>query len=285
MSELEENKNQTSEEVSESKQPFDDTPSVILSYFEDESGDAKPKVTEKLMTFYKLSKIDQELFEIEEEKGDLPDVIVKLKEKVGAVEKEISEKQNKVIEMNSEKDKMAASNKKTEERLSKYEEQKYAAKSNKEYDDIMKTIDSGLEEMETFEKKMKELTNEIKSAIEGTTELTAKLEEQKNELKEKEEQLAELEENYKSEEDEMKKNYNELLKKLDNDDKNLYLRLKKMFKGEVTSIVRKGNCTGCYNSIPPQKVIEINASEKVFTCESCGRILISEEVIKNNLES
>lgn len=263
----------------------DDTPSVILEYFEEDSGVKKPKMTEKLMTFYKLSKIDKELFEIEEEKGDLPDVIVKLKERVTGIDKEISERQKRVIDLNTTKDKLTASNKKTEDRITKYEEQKYSAKNNKDYDDIMKTIDAGLAEMEGFEKKMKDLTNEIKTEIDTTTELTAKLEGLNTELKEKEEVLNELDENYKTEEDEMKKNYNVLLKNLNGEDKNLYTRLKKMFKGEVIAIVRKGNCTGCYNSIPPQKVIEIATAEKVYTCESCGRILISEEVLKSNIES
>jgi predicted nucleic acid-binding Zn-ribbon protein len=263
----------------------DTTPSVILEYFEEDSDTKKPKVTEKLMTFYKLSKIDKELFEIEEEKGDLPDVIKNLKEKIASIEKEVSDRQKRVIDLNTTKDKLTASNKKTEERITKYEEQKFSAKNNKDYDDIMKTIDAGLEEMEGFEKKMKDITNEIKNEVDATNELTGRVEGLKTDLTEKEEVLHELDENYKSEEDEMKKDYNVLLKKLNAEDKALYTRLKKMFKGEVIAIVRKGNCTGCYNSIPPQKVIEIATAEKVYTCESCGRILISEEVLKSNIDA
>jgi predicted nucleic acid-binding Zn-ribbon protein len=285
MSDLD-NKNEMNEDgVVNEQSSIDDTPSVILEYFEEDSDTKKPKVTEKLMTFYKLSKIDKELFEIEEEKGDLPNEIEKLREKVASTEKEVSERQKRVIDLNTDKDKLTASNKKTEERITKYEEQKYSAKNNKEYDDIVKTIDAGLVEMEGFEKKMRDLTNDIKNEIDTTAELTTKLEGLKTDLKEKEETLAELDENYKSEEDEMKKNYNELLKNLNSDDKNLYTRLRKMFHGEVISIVRKGNCTGCYNSIPPQKVIEIATAEKVYTCESCGRILISEEVLKSNIDA
>lgn len=263
----------------------DTTPSVILEYFEEDSDTKKPKVTEKLMTFYKLSKIDKELFEIEEEKGDLPDVIKNLKEKIASIEKEVSDRQKRVIDLNTTKDKLTASNKKTEDRITKYEEQKFSAKNNKDYDDIMKTIDAGLEEMEGFEKKMKDITNEIKNEVDATNELTARVEGLKTDLTEKEEVLQELDENYKSEEDEMKKDYNVLLKNLNAEDKALYTRLKKMFKGEVIAIVRKGNCTGCYNSIPPQKVIEIATAEKVYTCESCGRILISEEVLKSNIDA
>lgn len=285
MSDLE-NKNEMNEAENEQEQtPVHDTPSVILEYFEEDSAAQKPKVTEKLMTFYKLSKIDKELFEIEEEKGDLPGEIERLKEKVASTEKEISERQKRVISLTTDKDKLTSSNQKTEERITKYEEQKYSAKNNKEYDDIVKTIDAGLVEMEGFEKKMRDMTNDIKNEIDATAELTTKLEEMKTELKEKEDTLSELDENYKTEEDEMKKSYNELLKDLNSEDKNLYTRLRKMFHGEVISIVRKGNCTGCYNSIPPQKVIEIATAEKVYTCESCGRILISEEVLKANIDS
>lgn len=280
------NKNEMNEDGGlNDKASADTTPSVILEYFEEDSDTKKPKVTEKLMTFYKLSKIDKELFEIEEEKGDLPDVIKNLKEKIASIEKEVSDRQKRVIDLNTTKDKLTASNKKTEERITKYEEQKFSAKNNKDYDDIMKTIDAGLEEMEGFEKKMKDITNEIKNEVDATNELTARVEGLKTDLTEKEEVLQELDENYKSEEDEMKKDYNVLLKNLNAEDKALYTRLKKMFKGEVIAIVRKGNCTGCYNSIPPQKVIEIATAEKVYTCESCGRILISEEVLKSNIDA
>jgi len=288
MSDLENNKEQTEEQTpaqpeanEEEKVPFDDTPSVILEYFEEEgTAGQKPKVTEKLRTFYKISKIDQELFEIEEEKGDLPDVIKKLKKDCASIENQISDNQKKVIDLNEEKDKISKDNAKTEERISKFDAEKHGAKSNKEYDDIMKTIDLGMNEIEKNEKRAKEISGEIKTSIEANEELTAKLEDAKANLKEKEETLAELDESYKSEEEEMTKNYTALLSTLDTDDKNLYKRLKKMFKGEVTAIVRKGNCTGCYNSIPPQKVIEIATAEKVYTCESCGRILIPEDVVK-----
>ena len=82
MSDLE-NTNELNEENNANESAAtDETPSVILEYFEEDAKENKPKVTEKLMTFYKLSKIDKELFEIEEVKGDLPDVIADLREKV-----------------------------------------------------------------------------------------------------------------------------------------------------------------------------------------------------------
>ncbi|MFC1563274.1 C4-type zinc ribbon domain-containing protein, partial [candidate division KSB1 bacterium] len=31
---------------------------------------------------------------------------------------------------------------------------------------------------------------------------------------------------------------------------------------------------GCYNSIPPQKLVEIRKMDKVIKCEFCGRILV-----------
>ena len=78
--------------------------------------------------------------------------------------------------------------------------------------------------------------------------------------------------------------YNELLKQLDDDKKNLYNRINSSFKGEAIAVVRKENCSGCFNSIPPQRVIEIRSAQKIFTCQSCGRILIDESLVNTDSE-
>jgi len=60
---------------------------------------------------------------------------------------------------------------------------------------------------------------------------------------------------------------------------NLYERINGTYKGEAVAVVRKGNCSGCYNSIPPQRVLEIKSAEEIFQCQSCGRILVDETQI------
>jgi len=36
----------------------------------------------------------------------------------------------------------------------------------------------------------------------------------------------------------------------------------------------RDSCGGCFNSIPPQRQMEIQMRKKITICEHCGRILV-----------
>ena len=99
-------------------------------------------------------------------------------------------------------------------------------------------------------------------------------------MKENEEELATLNEQTEEEERDLKKQRQKLVPKINKDDLEYYDRINAAKFGDAIAVVRKGSCLGCYNSIPPQRVIEIRMAEKFFHCESCGRILISEEFVE-----
>ncbi|MCK7525562.1 MAG: C4-type zinc ribbon domain-containing protein [Ignavibacteriales bacterium] len=42
--------------------------------------------------------------------------------------------------------------------------------------------------------------------------------------------------------------------------------------------LRRSACSGCHNIVPSQRQLEIRRNNKIFTCEYCGRILISQEI-------
>ncbi len=252
--------------------------STILEYTS-ESSESKPKLTEKLITFYDLSRIDKELFEIEEEKGDLPKIIPTLKAKLEEIATKNSDRDSNFAALEKEKKTLTESNIKIEEKITKYDQEKFSVKSNKEYDAIVTTIDNSFDEIRKNEKRLKELVKQIEDHNKNNEDVESKLNTLRLELEDKQAMLKELEEEYKSDEKEMKKKKKALMESLTAENKSLYEKMNRMYNGEAVSIVRKGNCTGCYNAIPPQKVIEIRAAEKIYVCESCGRILISEELI------
>lgn len=55
----------------------------------------------------------------------------------------------------------------------------------------------------------------------------------------------------------------------------------KVKKGTGTAIVRGNVCTGCNMLIPDRMAEKIKVPEKVYTCENCGRILVSQEILDN----
>ena len=61
----------------------------------------------------------------------------------------------------------------------------------------------------------------------------------------------------------------------------VYDRLRRNL-GDMTVVsVKKGACSGCFYVIPLQVVLQIRQSEKLISCESCGRILMIEDGEEN----
>jgi predicted nucleic acid-binding Zn-ribbon protein len=257
--------------------------SRILEFFEYREGIQKPNQNEKLTLLYELTKIDKELAEIDEEKGDLPEKIRALTESIETIEKTIKEDSTKVEQFETEKQQLVKDNDAYESKISKYDEQKYNAKSNKEYDDIVKSIDGYMELIQKNEARIKEIESQNSVVTKDIEERTTKNEEYKKDLEENKDMLNELNTEFEDEEKELTAKREMLISKLDDETRSLYERINSgSMKGEATAIVRKGNCSGCYNSVPPQREIEIKMAEEIFTCQSCGRILIDESIIPNS---
>jgi|WetSurMetagenome_2_1015567.scaffolds.fasta_scaffold11849_2 uncharacterized protein len=279
------NLEQTQTEPNENSEHTDDNEpeSRIIEFFEYKEGIQRPNLNEKLIFLYELTKIDKELAEIDEEKGDLPEKIKALTDNIEAIEKIIDEDSYKVEHLENEKQQLINYNKAHEEKMNKYDELKYSAKSNKEYDDIIKSIDGYIELIEKNEARIKEIDSQNSTVKNEIDERTIKNEEYKKELEENKELLNELNKEFEDEEKELNEKRQNIISKIDDEVRSLYERINSgSMKGEAVAIIRKGNCSGCYNSVPPQREIEIKMGEEVFTCQSCGRILIDESVVPNS---
>ena len=267
--------------VKENENSEDEPVSRFQEYFNEEIEKNNPKMTGTLLTLYELRNIDEELTDIEDEKGDLPDKIELIKKDIESIEKELNEKKQSLLKLEEEKSKLISENESYEERINKYDEQKFDVRSNKEYDEIVKTIESLFEEVGKNENRIKDIDDIFSKLGTDVESLESRSNEATTDLTEKQSLLDELDEQYKQEESGLREKRNELLEKIDEASSLLYERINSSYKGEATAIVRRGNCSGCYNSIPPQTVIEIKSAEKLYTCQSCGRILIAEELLAN----
>ena len=59
-----------------------------------------------------------------------------------------------------------------------------------------------------------------------------------------------------------------------------YERIRKAKKGMAVVPLKKGACGGCFNRVPPQKLLELRQNERMYTCERCGRIIVSDEIVE-----
>jgi uncharacterized protein len=279
---------ETNEKISEENEELDSAlhdgeneEANIYEYFETGIKNKRPNFTKTLLNLYELTKVDEELAEIDEEKGDLPVRIENLKEKIAVIEKHLEEDKGKLKNFESEEKTLLKENKNLDDKTTKYDESKYKAKSNKEYDEITKQIDAMLEAIQKNEARIKELKGYQENLVKSILEMTRNFDELKAELKEDTSHLNSLNKQFEEEETELTEKRKVILDQLDEELMSLYERINGNMKGEAIAIVRKGNCSGCYNSIPPQREIEIRMAENIFTCQSCGRILIDEALITN----
>ena len=46
--------------------------------------------------------------------------------------------------------------------------------------------------------------------------------------------------------------------------------------------IDRGACKGCFNKIPPQRIIDIQSRKKITACEYCGRVLVDPELAEES---
>ena len=68
-------------------------------------------------------------------------------------------------------------------------------------------------------------------------------------------------------------------------DLNVYTRIRKALKGKAIVTIQRSACSGCHNIVPSQRQIELRQNRRLFTCESCGRILVSAEIAEEAAKS
>lgn len=254
----------------------------ILDYTDSEEEKNKKIYNSELLQLFQVSKIDKELLEIEEERGDLPAKIELLQEEIKNFEQIIVKNKQEILKLDSEKENLSKENKNAAKKIDRYDEEKFKVRSNKEYDEITRAIDhlyDQIDRNDTRNNEIEILKSNLTKEIEDTERNKAEIQE---DLKEKKQLLDELNKETEMREMELKNKRVNIMARLDAGIVNLYERINKTYTGEAIAILRNENCSGCFNSIPPQKAIEIKMANQIFVCQTCGRILIDESIVPEN---
>ncbi len=232
----------------------------------------------RLSTLYELQLIDDQLDELEELRGDLPLAVNLLKNRLEDIQNNIESKETEKEESMQQR----ISNEEEIERhnkgLKKFKSQLYQVRNNKEYDALTKEIDHAEESVEKLELEniaLEELAEKIKVELE---EITPQLETLNEELKEKESELKKIIKSNEREEIKLKENRENVAGKIRKSDLNTYIRVRKACSGKAIVTISRSACTGCHNVVPPQRQLEIRQNKRLYTCENCGRLLISPHI-------
>jgi len=232
----------------------------------------------RLSTLFELQLIDDELDTLQELRGDLPIEVNSLNSQIQSIKEAVS---LKVDEKNVGME-VIKSNENEIERLNsslkKFKTQLYQVRNNKEYDALTKEIEHSEEKIKALETENAELENKVQKLKNEIEEVEPQLKDLLAEVKVKEEELKTIVKANEREETKLNSKRTEVADKVRKSDYNTYTRIRKALGGKAVATINRGACTGCHNVVPPQRQIEIRSSNRLFTCESCGRLLVSPNV-------
>lgn len=232
----------------------------------------------RLKVMYQLQLVDDQLDKLEELRGDLPNMVSSLESGINALKTEITEKETSQTDSVEKR----AQNEEDVEKLKgsqkKFKAQLYQVRNNKEYDALTKEIDHSDEQIVKLEAENNALADLSKSLTEQIEEIKPKLAELEAELKVREADLKEIIKANEKEETILQADRKKIEEQIKKPDVSVYMRIRKAKKGKAVATIRRSACSGCHNIVPSQRQLEIRRNTRVFTCEYCGRILVSQEI-------
>jgi predicted nucleic acid-binding Zn-ribbon protein len=233
---------------------------------------------DRLKVLYKLQLIDDQLDELEELRGDLPNMVRSLESRINDLKGEIKNKETEQKESVEKRTQNEEEIEKLKESQKKFKAQLYQVRNNKEYDALTKEIDHSEEQISKLGTENDALADLSKSLTSQIEEVKPQLDELNNELKEKEADLKEIIKVNEKEETKLQSERKKIEGQVKKPDLSVYSRVRKAKKGKAVVTIRRSACSGCHNIVPSQRQLEIRRNNRIFTCEYCGRILVSQEI-------
>lgn len=232
-------------------------------------------VEEKLTALYKLQYIDTEIDKIKILRGELPIEVEDLEDEIEGLQTRVSNINDEISSFDSsikEKESLITDSKAL---IVKYEEQLKNIRNNREFDSLNKEIEFQNLEIELAEKRMKETKSNIVLKMDLIGLAKTKLEDRTTDLTNKNSELDDIIAGTKKDEEKLSKESVRAEKVIDDRLLNAYKRLRGNVRNGLAVVpILRDACGGCFNSVPPQRQMDIASRKKVIVCEHCGRILV-----------
>jgi uncharacterized protein len=237
-------------------------------------------VKNKLEYLYTLQLIDTDLDTLQEQKGDLPYEVEALETELATMRGRHAAVEQAMRQAFSMRDNADSEIISLKEKLEKFKGQQFAVRSNREYDALTREMDAATEAVARLEKEMAQLEIQATTSRTELEELKGKVEVIEKQLAEKAAALAEVSKLTEEEELQHQHEREKALARIAKQDLAAYERIRKAKRGMAVVPIQKGACGGCFNRLPPQKLLELRTNDRVYMCERCGRIIVSDEIVE-----
>jgi len=155
-------------------------------------------------------------------------------------------------------------------------------KTNKEYQALLKEIETAEQESKAIEDDILKLMERIDGAAAEIAAAEQKAAEEASVIEAERRQLEEGQARTERELGAEEQARSELTARIDGTTLAEYQRLVGPKGGKVVVEARDESCAGCYMSIPPRVFVTVKKNEGINTCPHCHRILYYKEMIAPN---
>ncbi len=238
--------------------------------------DSNLSVEEKLKILIDLQEADTAIDKIVQLRGELPGEVAALEEEIASL-KEKAAQQGALIEAyNRNIAEYKQGIVEDQDAIMRYQKQLEGIQNSREYDSLSKEIENQQLEQQIKEKKIGELRYQIEETADSLDALKDRISIRTEDLEAKKQELALIVESTAKEEKVLQDRRAQCAEKIDERTMSAYERIRGSVHNHLAVVrVFNGNaCGGCFNTITPQRLVEIASQKKLVICEHCGRILI-----------
>jgi len=235
-------------------------------------------VNESLLHLYELQKIDSQLDELIESRGELPERVEEMRRTLDTQRTEVETLRKEIADMEKRSREMTDESTELRDKVEKYKAQQFDVKTTREYDaitfqleDSSKRLNQNLEAVGRMGIQVEQLKVEEQA-------LTTDVENLERDLKESEAALKEILAETQNEEKDLAKKREGLIKQIEAVHLSMYNRVRPAKGGLAVVPIKNGVCGGCFNAIPRQLVLELKRGDRHTVCEYCGRIVVGEPI-------
>ena len=226
-------------------------------------------VEEKLQILIELQEADSEIDKIVQLRGELPAEVAALEDEIVAL-KEKAAQQSAFIE---------ACNRgiaEYQDAIVRYQKQLEGIQNSREYDSLSKEIENQELEKQIKDKKIGELREKIEETAHSLDMLKDRITIRTEDLEAKKQELSQIVESTAKEEKVLQDKREACAAKIDARTMSAYERIRASVCNHlaVVRVFNENACGGCFNTITPQRLVEIASRKKLVICEHCGRILV-----------
>ncbi len=237
-------------------------------------------VATKLENLLTLQRLDSQLDELQQVRGDLPEEVRDLEDEIAGYETRVKKFDDEAGALNQNVTARRAAIKEADALIKRYEEQQTNVRNNREYEAISKEIELQRLEIQIAEKKIREAQYHVdikNTEIAGTKQ---RLIERRKDLDNKRGELNALMAESEADEKTIVAQRQEAALHVEERLMAAYTRIRtNMRNGLAVVTVKRDACGGCFNTVPPQRQADIASRKKIIVCEHCGRILADVDVV------